>query len=44
MKNMGVKSYETLFRMYVVPILNYVSGVWGFAEQTKPQVLQNRIQ
>ena len=42
-KNMGIKSYETLYESYIIPILNYGAGVWGFAEQTQPQVLQNRM-
>ncbi len=44
LKNMGIRSYETLFNTYVVPIMNYASGVWGYADQNAPQVLQNRIQ
>ncbi len=40
-KNMGIKSYETLFQTYVVPIMNYASGVWGFGDQSQPQLLQN---
>ena len=42
-RNMGVKSYETLYNSYDDPIMNYVSGVWGFAYFNTPQVLQNRI-
>ena len=41
---MGIESYETLFQTYVIPIMNYAAGVWGFADQNAPQVLQNRIQ
>lgn len=43
LKNMGPKTYETLYHSYVAPIANYGSGVWGFDYFDKPQVLQNRI-
>ena len=43
MGNMGYKSYLTLFKTYVLPIMNYAAGVWGYAEQNEPQVLLNRI-
>ena len=43
MKNLGIRSYETLYDSYILPIINYGAGVWGFAEQSQPQVLQNRI-
>ena len=43
MGNMGIASYETLYKSYVLPIMNYASAVWGFESFTKPQVLQNRI-
>ena len=41
--NMGVRSYETLYNAYVLPIMNYAIGIWGFSDFSKPQVLQNRI-
>ena len=41
--NMGYKSYLTLFKTYVLPIMNYAAGVWGYIEQNEPQVLLNRI-
>ncbi len=41
--NMGIRTYETLYTSYVVPIMNYGAGVRGFADQNKPQILQNRI-
>ena len=41
--NLGYKTYLTLFNTYIVPILNYASGVWGYQEQAEPQILQNRI-
>ena len=43
MGNMGIKSYETLYKSYVDPIINYASGVWGFDYFNPPQVLQNRV-
>lgn len=43
LKNMGIKTYESLYKSYVLPIMNYGSGVWGFAGYTKPQTLQNRL-
>ncbi len=43
LQNMGIRTYETLYTSYVAPIMSYGAGVWGFAEHTDPQVLQNRI-
>ena len=43
LKNLGIRSYETLYESYIIPILNYGAGVWGFSEQAQPQVLQNRM-
>ena len=43
LRNMGFKSYETLYSSYVTPILNYSSAVCGFGEQSCSQVLVNRI-
>ncbi len=43
MKNLGFKTYQTLYTSYVTSIMNYSSAIWGFAEQHKPQVLQNRV-
>ncbi len=37
--NLGFKTYMTLYNTYVLPILNYASGVWGFQEQAEPQIL-----
>ena len=42
MGNLGIKTYETLYNSYVMPIMNY-SGVFGYDNYTKPQVLKNRI-
>ena len=39
--NMGIRTYETLYNSFVVPIMNYGAGVWGFEEFNDPQVLQN---
>ncbi len=44
LKNMGFGTYETLYDSYVKSIMNYGAAVWGYAEQSEPQVLQNRIQ
>ena len=44
LKNMGIRTYETLYESYVLSIAIYCSGVWGFADETAAQVLQNRIQ
>ena len=33
----------TLFYTYISPILNYASGLWGYAEHAELQILQNRI-
>ncbi len=41
LKNMGIRTYETLCTSYVSPILNYGAGVWGFQELSDPHVLQN---
>ena len=43
LKNMGIKSYQSLYESYVLSILNFSSAVWGFSEQSAPQVLSNRI-
>ncbi len=41
--NLGYKTYLTLFNTYILPILNYAAGLWGYVEQAEPQILQNRI-
>ena len=43
LKNLGYKSYKTLYHAYVTPILNDSAAVWEFADQNEPQLLQNRI-
>ena len=43
LSNMGFRTYDTLYASYVVPIMNYAAGVWGFGDFNDPQVLQNRI-
>ena len=43
LKNMGIRTFETLYRSYVLPIMNYGSAVWGFKEARESQVLQNRV-
>ena len=44
LKNMGIKTYETLYKLYVLSITNYAAAVWGYQEQTTMMVVQNRIQ
>ena len=43
MGNMGYKSYLTSSQTYVLPIMNYAAGVWGYTELNEPQALLNRI-
>ena len=43
LKTMGIISYQSLYESYVLSILNFGSTVWGFGEQSAPQVLCNRI-
>ena len=41
-KNLGIRTYETLYESYVLLIINYTAGVWAYSEYFSPQVLQNR--
>jgi len=41
-KCMGHKTYTKLYESGVVPILDYCSGVWGFGNFSKPDMVQNR--
>ncbi len=41
--DLGYRSFMTLFESYVIPIANYGSAVWGFADYPAPRVLQNKI-
>ena len=43
LKNMVIKTYNTLYDSYVASILNYGSAVWGFSDFSCTQVLQNRV-
>ena len=43
LKNMGIRTFETLYHSYVVPIMNYSSAVWGYKEFHDAQVLKNRV-
>ncbi len=43
LKNLGFKTYETLYQTYVIPVLNYAAEVWGYPDYNSPQVLQNRV-
>ena len=43
LKNMGIKTFETLFQSYVTPIANYSCDIWGFKDSHDNQVLQNGV-
>ncbi len=43
LKNMGIKTFDMLYRTYVTTIANCGCAVWGFHEANDPQVLQNRV-
>ena len=43
LKNMGYKTFETLYTSNILSIANYASGVWGFKEYQSARVLQNKI-
>ena len=43
MGDMGYETYSTLCDSYVLPVANYMAGVWGFDAFPAPQVLQNRM-
>ena len=42
-KNFGIKTYDTLYSTYVIPIVHYGAAIWDFKEANDPQVLQNRV-
>ena len=44
MDDMGYETYTTLCDSYILPVANYVAGVWGFRDYPAPQVLQNKMQ
>lgn len=41
-KGVGLNTYEKLFHSYVVPVLDYCSGVWGFKTYHSIEIVQNR--
>ena len=41
-KDVGFKTYSKLFYSCVVPVLDYCSGVWGFKNFDKINMIQNR--
>ena len=41
-KNLGYKTFTTLFNSCVTPILDYSSGVWGYKEFSCSESIQNR--
>ena len=43
LKNLGIKTYNTLYNTFVMTIANDGAAVWGFYEANEPQVLQNRV-
>ena len=43
LSNMGIRTYDTLYTSYVVPIMNYAAGVWGFTNFDEQQTLQHHI-
>ena len=44
LKNMGIKTYESLYESYVLSIADYTAAVWGFHDHPPTQILQNRIE
>ena len=43
LRNMGHRTYESLYTSNILSIANYASGVWGFKEYQNARVLQNKI-
>ncbi len=43
LRNMGYRTYESLYTSNILSIANYASGVWGFKEFQNARVLQNKI-
>ncbi len=42
-RNMGHRTYESLYTSNILSIANYASGVWGFKEFQNARVLQNKV-
>ena len=42
MKEVGFKTYEKLYYNCVAPVLDYCSGVWGYANYHQVDMVQNR--
>ena len=40
-KDVGFKTYSKLFSSCVIPVLDYCSGVWGFKQFDKIDMIQN---
>ena len=43
LKNMGHKTFETLYTSNVLSTANYSAGVWGYGEFREPRSMKNRI-
>ena len=41
-KSVGIQTYTKLYNSCVVPVMDYCSGVWGFKQHSKADVVQNR--
>ena len=42
-ENMRYGTFCTLYETYILPVVNYAAGVWGFKSFPAPQVLQYRV-
>ena len=42
LKNLGFKTYSTMYKTCVEPVLNYGSEIWGYKEYTNCETLQIR--
>ena len=42
LKEFGIKTYEKLFQICVIPILDYHSSVWGYKDYSVIDAVQNR--
>ena len=43
LKNMGYKTYGSLYESNILPIANYASAIWGFKEHQGSCVLFNKV-
>jgi hypothetical protein len=42
LKSIGIKTFEKLYNSWVVPILDYCSGVWGYRNFQSLENVQHR--